>query len=642
MTQPLEFFAPGGPLARVLPGYEERPAQRRLSESVADVLDNGGLLLAEAGTGTGKTLAYLLPAVQADRRVVISTGTKNLQEQLVQKDLPLLARALGRELNVAVMKGRANYLCLLRFSSFGKAGSFKRREEIPVYQAVEAWATTTATGDRAEVADMPDSVEFWREVSAASENCIGTSCSLFDACFVTRMRQRALEADLVVVNHHLLCADLAVKDGNYGSVIPAYDTLILDEAHLIEDVATQYFGVQVSSHKIEELVRDVERELKAASLDARELRAEAEGLRVRSERFFARLLRSRLGRLAPGWMNEAAAEESLGLLERLEGLRTALLALPDRPEPLTGLASRTLALTGEVAFLMRAESDDHVYFVETRGRGVFLRAMPIDVSGRLKQLLFSQMRAAVLTSASLAVDGGFSYMKDRLGIEPSDELLLASPFRYEEQALLYVPKDMPEPLSPEFVDHAAEEVERLLKLSRGRAFVLFTSYANMNAVAERIAGRISYPILIQGEAPKAQLLDAFRATPHAVLLATASFWQGVDVAGEQLSCVIVDKLPFASPGDPVVAARIERLRARGHNAFGEYQVPVAVLMLKQGLGRLIRTASDHGILAVLDSRLVRKSYGRRFLESLPPARLVHDLDEVARFMGAEADPDPLR
>ena len=632
MTPPSSFFGRNGPLSRVLPGYEERPAQRKLSEAVAEVLDAGGLLLAEAGTGTGKTLAYLLPAVELGRRVVVSTGTKNLQEQLVQKDIPILAQALGRELSVAVMKGRANYLCLLRFSSFAKAGSFRRLEEVPVYRAVEAWAPETQTGDRAEVADMPDVVDFWREVSAASENCIGQSCSLFESCFVTRMRQRALEADLVVVNHHLLCADLAVKDGSYGQVIPAYDTLILDEAHLIEDVATQYFGVHVSSFRVEELARDVERELKAAKLDAREVRAEVEGVRLRGDRLFGLLSRGRGGRLAPGWMDARIAEESLGLMQRLEGLRTVLLAVPDRPEALFGLAGRALALAGELAFLMRADADDHVYFVETRGRGVFLRAMPIDVSGRLKAVLFDEVRAAVLTSATLAVDGGFTYVKDRLGIEPTAELLLASPFRYEEQALLYVPRDGPEPQAPEFVDHVAEEVVRLLGLSRGRAFVLFTSYANMNAVASLIAGRVDYPLLIQGEAPKAQLLDTFRATPHAVLLATTSFWQGVDVAGDQLSCVIVDKLPFASPGDPVVSARIERLRSRGQNAFGEYQVPVAVLMLKQGLGRLIRSATDRGILAVLDSRLLRKQYGRRFLESLPPTRLTHDLDEVARFM----------
>jgi ATP-dependent DNA helicase DinG len=633
VTDPAVFFSRNGPLARVLPGYEERPAQRKLAQAVAEVLDAGGLLLAEAGTGTGKTLAYLLPAVDLGRRVVVSTGTKNLQEQLVQKDIPILAQALGRSLNVAVMKGRANYLCLLRLSSFAKAGSFRRLEEVPIYRAVEAWAHETSTGDRTEVADMPDTVDFWRDVSAASENCIGQSCSLFESCFVTRMRQRALEADIVVVNHHLLCADLAVKDGSYGRVIPSYDTLVLDEAHLVEDVATQYFGVHVSSHRVEELARDVERELKAANLDARDVRAETEGVRLRGDRLFGLLSRSRAGRLGPGWMSTRVAEESLGLLQRLEGLRTALLAVPDRGEALTGLAGRTLALSGELAFLLRAETDDHVYFVETRGRGVFLRAMPIDVSERLKDLLFEEVRAAVLTSATLAVDGGFDYVKERLGLQPTDELLLASPFRYEEQAVLYVPTRMPEPQSPEFVDHAAEEIVRLLELSRGRAFVLFTSYANMNAVAERIAGRVDYPLLMQGEAPKAQLLDSFRETPHAVLLATASFWQGVDVAGEQLSCVIIDKLPFASPGDPVVSARIERLRSSGQNAFGEYQVPVAVLMLKQGLGRLIRTATDRGILAVLDSRLLHKPYGRRFLESLPPARLVHDLDEVARFMG---------
>ena len=373
-----------------------------------------------------------------------------------------------------------------------------------------------------------------------------------------------------------------MKDGSYGQVIPSYDTLVLDEAHLIEDVATQYFGVHVSSHRVEELARDVERELKAGKLDARDVRAEVEGVRLRGDRLFGLLSRGRAGRLGPGWMTDRVAEESLGLLQRLEGLRTALLAVPDRPETLTGLAGRALALASELAFLMRADTDDHVYFVETRGRGVFLRAMPIDVSERLKDVLFDEVRAAVLTSATLAVDGGFTYVKDRLGIQPTEELLLASPFHYEEQAVLYVPADMPEPQSPQFVDHAAQQVVRLLELSRGRAFVLFTSYANMNAVASLIAGRVDYPLLIQGEAPKAQLLDTFRGTPHAVLLATASFWQGVDVAGEQLSCVIIDKLPFASPGDPVVSARIERLRSRGQNAFGEYQVPVAVLSRSRG------------------------------------------------------------
>jgi ATP-dependent DNA helicase DinG len=387
----------------------------------------------------------------------------------------------------------------------------------------------------------------------------------------------------------------------------------------------------VSSHKFDDLCRDVERELRAARLDARDVLAEVESLRLRADRLFKLLSLGRGRRLGPDWMGPQEAEESSALLSRLAGLRTAILALPQRPEPLAGLAGRAQALATETGFVLQAEEDTHVYFVEARGRGVFLRATPIDVSQRLKDLLFEPVRAAVLTSATLAVDGGFQYLKDRLGLQEARELLLASPFDFARQAVLYVPRRMPDPRAPTFVDRAADEVARLLEISRGRAFVLFTSYAHLNAVAERLAGAVPYPILMQGEAPKPVLLDLFRRTPNAVLLATASFWQGVDVVGEQLSCVIIDKLPFASPSDPVVSARIDRLRHRGGNPFSDYQVPVAVLMLKQGLGRLIRSATDRGILAVLDSRLVEKSYGRRFLASLPAAQLVHDVDDVRRW-----------
>jgi ATP-dependent DNA helicase DinG len=549
-TTAASFFGGGGRLARALPGYEERPAQRALSEAVESTLARGGLLLAEAGTGTGKTLAYLLPAAELGRRVVVSTGTKNLQEQLVHKDLPILARALGRDLEVAVMKGRGNYLCLLRFRSFAEAGSFRRLEEVPLFRAVSAWAPGTETGDRAEIEDLPDGAEFWREISAASENCIGQACPEFDPCFVTRMRQRALAADIVVVNHHLLCADLAVKDGSYGQVIPPYDSVVLDEAHLLEDVATQYFGVQASSYRVDEIGRDVERELKAAALDAREVRVEVESLRDRSERFFRMLAQAQGRTLRPGWMPGVIAEQARAFLSRLEGLKTALLAVPDRPESLSGLAARAETLRAEVRFVLEAEDPDHVCFVEVRGRGVFLKATPIDVSERLQEQLFGAVRAAVLTSATLAVDGRFEYLKSRLGIARAEELVLPSPYAFAEQAVLYVPRRMPEPRAPAFVERAAEEVLRLVELNRGRAFVLFTSYANMNAVAALVAGRTAYPILIQGEAPKALLLETFRQTPGAVLFATASFWQGVDVVGDQLSCVVVDKLPFASPPTP--------------------------------------------------------------------------------------------
>lgn len=621
----------------MLPAYEDRPTQRRLASAVEETLREGGLLLAEAGTGTGKTLAYLLSAAQADRRVVVSTGTKNLQEQLVAKDIPLLARALGREIPVAVMKGRGNYVCRLRLKSFAEAGSFRRLDEVPLFRAVEQWATRTETGDRAEITDLPDSVDFWREVSASSENCIGRSCPEFDACWVTRMRQKALEADVVVVNHHLLCADLSVRDGDFGAVIPEYDTVVLDEAHMLEEVASSYFGLQVSSYRVEDLCRDVERELRAEKRDAPEIFAEVASVRLRAEPLFRMLGAGRAsgrgeGRLRPGWMSPALAETASALLLRLSGLATAIEATDGAGEGLAGLAARAVSLRADLAFLLSAEDDGHVFFTETRGRAVALRATPIDVSARLREMLFDRVRSAVLTSATLAVDGRFDYLKARLGITEARELLLPSPFDYAQQAVLYVPRRMPDPRSPAFVERAAEETVRLLRLSRGRAFVLFTSYANLGAVVDRVAGRIDYPILVQGEAPKPVLLETFRATPHAVLFATASFWQGVDVAGEQLSCVIIDKLPFASPGDPVVSARIDRLRHAGGDPFGEYQVPVAILTLKQGLGRLIRTASDRGILAVLDSRLVERHYGRRFLASLPPARLVHDLAHAEAFV----------
>ncbi len=616
----------------MLDKYEERPAQAQLSEAVAETLRRGGVLLAEAGTGTGKTLAYLLPAVELGRRVVVSTGTKNLQEQLVGKDLPLLADTLGRDLNVALMKGRGNYLCLQRFRSFRDSGSFRRKDELPLFSAIEAWAPKTVSGDRSEIEDLPDSVDFWREISATSENCIGQTCADFEACWVTKMRQRALEADLVVVNHHLLCADLAIKDVGFGQVIPEYDTLILDEAHLLEDVATQYFGVSVSSYRVEELTRDVERELKAARMDAREVLREVEAVRLRADRMFRSLARGAGRRLAPGWMTEAVGDEAAALLLRMEGLRTAILAVLDRPEPLTALAGRAQELRQQMHFVFAADDDAHVFFVEVRGRGVSLKATPIDVSARLRESLFGELRAAVLTSATLALDGRFDYLKARLGLRDTKDLQLPSPFHYEEQAVLYVPRRMPDPRSPDFVERAADEVRALLERSRGRAFVLFTSYANMNAVAARLAGGLPYPILIQGEAPKPVLLEQFKRTPGAVLFATVSFWQGVDVVGDQLSCVIIDKLPFASPSDPVVSARIDHLKSLGDDPFSDYQVPVAILMLKQGLGRLIRSASDRGILAVLDSRLLERSYGRRFLDSLPPARLVHDLEALADFV----------
>jgi ATP-dependent DNA helicase DinG len=626
------LFGAEGALARVLPDYEERAGQAQLSEAVGSTLREGGVLLAEAGTGTGKTLAYLAPAVELGRRCDLDRDQEPAGAAPLQGH-PLLARALGRDLSVAVMKGRGNYLCLLRFRSFTQAGSFRRLEEIPLFRAVEEWAPGTQSGDRSEIEDMPDSVEFWREVAASSENCIGQSCPDFADCFVTRMRERALQADIVIVNHHLLCADLAVKQSSYGEVIPAYDTLILDEAHLLEDVATQYFGAAVSSHRVEDLCHDVERELKAAKLDAREVRAETEGVRYRSDRLFRLLALGRGRRLGEAWASPQVTEESSALLLRLAGLKTAILALPERPESVTAVAGRAQALAEDLGFLLQANDDSHVYFVEVRGRGVYLKATPIDVSARLQELLF---RTAPLRGADL----GHAHRGRRL-------LLPEGPARHHRGHRAAAPVALRLRAPGGALRAAADAGIRAIppswaapprrswgcsSCSRGRAFVLFTSYQNMHAVADELAGRIAFPLLMQGEAPKQALLETFRTTPGAVLLATASFWQGVDVVGEALSCVIVDKLPFASPADPVVAARIDRLRKNGGDPFQEYQVPVAVLMLKQGLGRLIRSAADRGVLAVLDSRLVERGYGRRFLQSLPPVRLIHELADAEGYL----------
>lgn len=632
------FFGPDGRLAAVFPSYEERISQQQLCLAIAETITHGGILLAEAGTGTGKTVAYLVPAIAAGKRIVISTGTKNLQDQLVDKDIPLVAEALGREVRVALMKGRGNYLCRLRFASFQTSGQFHKMDEIPLFRTVEEWAKETVVGDRAEIDGLPDSVHFWREISASSENCIGQKCAEYQRCFVTEMRKRGAEAEIVVVNHHLLVADLAVRENDYGEVIPAYDVLILDEAHQLEAAATQHFGAQVSWNRTEELCRDIERELAAARIDSPEVLAEVANLRNRAERFFKVLTREAGRRLRAKWVTTALEEDANAFALRLEGVKTALAVLGDRPEPVRALEGRAMELRDHLLFILKAEDHTHVYFAEARGRNVVLRATPIDVSRILKEKLFDQVFGAVLTSATLTVDRNFAYIRSRLGIEGDHtaDLALESPFDFSKQAVLYLPPGVPDPREAGFIDRAVDEIADIVEITEGRAFVLFTSYANLQAAAERLASRIRYPILVQGEESRARLLQLFRRKKNPVLLATSSFWQGVDVAGDQLSAVIIDKLPFASPSEPVVAARIERINAQGGNAFSDYQVPEAVLMLKQGLGRLIRTATDRGILAVLDSRLTTKGYGKRFLASLPPARQITSIQQVRDFFHAEA------
>jgi ATP-dependent DNA helicase DinG len=656
-----EVFERDGALARTLAGFEPRPAQREMAITVASTMSEDGVALVEAGTGTGKTLAYLVPAILSGKRVLVSTGTKNLQEQIVEKDLPVLMKVLDRPFTATVMKGRGNYLCLHRYQAM-KSGGLPRQQRLGGFgqpgtevderillPILDRWVATTRTGDRAELRDLPDDLPLWSEISASAENCLGSTCPQFNECYVTLMRQRANDSDLVIVNHHLLFADAAVRQGNYGAVIPERDIAILDEAHQLEDVATSYFGLSVSNYRVDDLMRDVERAMAAWPAPERRDAVQRMASRVqdRSRQLFDALQPGRrVGeervRITPDALVDV---QPLGqaLLGTLEGLEAQLQLLKDAPsdeagavrpavlEDVIALATRMGALRVELTILLRASDQDFVFFLETRGRGLFLRAAPIDVSRIVADEVVDRFKATVLTSATLAVDGRFEYVRKRLGIRRAREARLASEFDYQQQAILYLPRRMPLPRDPAFADAAARECLEILRRTAGRAFVLFTSYAMLRAVEPLLRAGLSYPLLVQGTAPRGALLDEFRYTPHAVLLATSSFWQGVDVVGEQLSCVIVDKLPFASPGDPVTAARMEALTAHGADPFGEYQVPLAILTLLQGLGRLIRHRSDRGVLAILDPRLKTMGYGRRFLDSLPPAPVVHDLDAIRRF-----------
>jgi ATP-dependent DNA helicase DinG len=659
-TRVRSIFAAEGPLVRSLSAFEARPAQRAMADAVAEALESGRVLLVEAGTGTGKTLAYLIPALLSGRRVLVSTGTKNLQEQIVDKDLPVVAETIGRSFTATVMKGRSNYLCLHRFQAL-KTGDLARQQRLGGFGAkghevderillpmLERWAAETETGDRAELADLPEDLPLWTDLAASAENCLGTTCAHYQDCFVTRMRQRAAESDLVIVNHHLLFADAAVREGNYGAVIPDCDAAVLDEAHQLEDVATQYFGIVVSTYRLEELVRDARRVM--AGWPEAERRENvikiADRLDDRARRFFQQLEPvRRVGDERVRVTAESLADvqdTGLALLGNLEALEAALFLLKDasaggetvRPSVLEDvllIAARTQAIRSDLRTLLHAGDPDLVFFLEVRGRGVFLRAAPIDVSRVVREHLLERFQATVLTSATLTVDAQFDYVRRRLGIRRATELRLPSEFDYASQALLYLPRRMPPPRDPGFAQAAANECLEILRRTEGRAFVLFTSYAVLRAVEPTLAERLGYPLLVQGRAPRSALIDEFRVTPHAVLLATSSFWQGVDVMGDALSCVIIDKLPFASPGDPVTAARMEALSAAGGDAFGDYQVPLAILTLLQGLGRLIRHRQDRGVLAVLDPRLRTMGYGRRFLASMPPAPVTHDLDAISRF-----------
>jgi ATP-dependent DNA helicase DinG len=628
-----KVFGPGGWLSRCHPNYEYRRGQLEMAESVEAASDNRRHLIVEAGTGTGKTLAYLVPMMRSGRRVVISTGTKNLQEQLFFKDIPFLKK-LFPDVRVALMKGRQNYLCRQKLYDIEKQPVLNGLDEVSQYPRLREWEAKTEAGDRAELPWLPDSSELWTKVDARRETCTGQKCPQFERCFITLMHQRAAASDLIIVNHHLFFADLALRGTEVASLLPDYEALVFDEAHDIEDVATQYFGLQVSNYRVEELARDTEAALKLKELKSAEVLQALAELRRRADLFFELFpkadARSNFDHRDAFLKTHGGAYGRL--LNALVRLETELGRLKDRPEEVNNLMRRAVELRQGFQAVMESNDRGMVYWWERRGRGLFLEATPIDVSPILRQRLFESVNTVILTSATLAVGGNFTFLKRRLGIENAKERILDSHFDYPSQAMLYTPLHLPDPREPTFTPLAAEEVVQLLKATRGRAFVLFTSHQQMREVFERVRPQLRYPMLIQGSMPRTEMLERFRNTPHAVLFGTSSFWQGVDVQGEQLSAVVIDRLPFAVPTDPVIAARIQQINEEGGSAFMDYQVPQAVLALKQGFGRLIRSQTDRGVLAILDHRMMRKHYGKTFLESLPRYRMTNRLDEVRGFM----------
>jgi ATP-dependent DNA helicase DinG len=621
-----DFFSPNGLLSKKLEDYEPRPSQERMAEIVTQALEGRHHAIVEAGTGTGKTLAYLAPALMHGQRLMVSTGTKALQDQIFYKDIPLLERILGRKIRAAYLKGRNNYLCKLKLHTSQEDGLFTPLE-LDNYGEIKAWAEKTETGDRAELDGISDDDELWARLDARRDRCLGSRCEEFESCFLTLMRQKAMEADIVVVNHHLFFADLAIRGSEMAQILPDYTAVIFDEAHDLEDIATGYFGFHVSNYRLQELLFD------ARSL-AHQMEVQIEGplnaLSRVSDHFFGRFLLLRDGRHPLPELDDIDP-----LINELSELRRCFRKQLDASGEWENLARRSGELSSELEVFKNGNPDNYVSWLDRRGRGVFLEACPIDVSPLLRENLFEKVPTCVLTSATLTVGGSTAYMQSRIGLRDVLGETLSTEFDFQKQAALYIPTDLPDYRSAEYLGKASDEIENILAISRGRAFVLFTSYQQMQACYKILAPRLPYPTLLQGRTSRSRLLEAFRNKENAVLFATSSFWQGIDVKGDALSCVIVDKLPFQVPSDPLVQARIHQIEIDGGNAFSDYQVPAAILRLKQGFGRLIRSRTDRGILAILDSRLRTKGYGKLFLASLPDYSIVDRVEELEKFIADE-------
>ena len=638
MREISEILGPDGLLSQCLEGFTCRPQQQEMAEQVSRVIEQGGVLITEAGTGTGKTFAYLVPALLSGRKVIISTGTKNLQDQLFHRDLPLIRDALAMPTDLALLKGRANYLCSHRMETALLEGRLNSREMVDQLMQVQRWAGRTKQGDIAELNSIPEDARIWPLVTSTNDNCLGAECPSYSSCHLVEARKRAQEADLVVINHHLLCADFSLKEEGFGELLPDADCFIVDEAHQLPEVASNFFGTTVSGRQLLELVRDTESEYVKEAGDLKEIPQQAAklGKQVRDFRL-AFGIDVRRAAWSEVINDERISSALKRVREELETLAGLLEAVQGRGKGLDSCLARCEQLEVDLAALSDDEREGEILWFETQRQSFRLNRTPLEISTLFKAQMERYQGGWIFTSATLAVGENFHHFQRQLGLDEAETALWGSPFDYPGQALWFVPRGLPEPRSPDYTRTLVEEVAiPVLEASKGRAFLLFTSHRALREAAELLEGRIDYLILIQGSAPKGELLTRFREAGNAVLLGTASFWEGVDVRGDALSCVIIDKLPFASPGDPVLQARIEALRRSGGNPFMEFQVPQAAIALKQGAGRLIRDISDRGVLVVCDPRLLRRGYGQVFLDSMPPMARTRDIADVERFFSDTA------
>lgn len=634
-----KYFGPDGILASTVQDFEYRKVQLEMAEAVFECFRSETPLIVEAGTGTGKTLAYLIPALASGRKVVVSTGTKALQDQILDNEIPFLKKHINPKLHAVCLKGRRNYLCRRRFLEFCYQPTLWSRDEAKLFRRFQKWAATSDTGDRAEIEWLPDDFRTWNEVCSTSDQCLGQQCSEFARCHLTRLRNDAAHANILLVNHHLFFADLALRRKGLGEVLPEYEAVVFDEAHLLEDVIGEYFGVHFSSFALVQLAQDLLKECArdAKKLDLKQIVTAAQQLEVLGRLFHHNLFQAANG---PGRYRFDPSKVGGDFFAAFDQITHVLSELPamiqpaaEKAEGLACAARRCSDLSTALQFVMDQKDESFVYWNEVTPQAAFVNATPVDVAPVLKDSLFSSVSAVVMTSATLSVAGGFEFLRTSLGV-PSEtrELLLRSPFEYERQAIAYIPSRFPAPNDSTFCAKMAEQASEIIEKNRGRTLFLFTSYRNMHEVFRLFDGKISFPLLLQGRKAKRALLQEFRTRIDSVLLATSSFWQGIDVPGEALSCVVIDKLPFEVPDDPVTAAKVDRISRNGGNAFYEYQVPRAAIQLKQGIGRLIRTSTDRGIIAIFDSRMLTKSYGQVFVKSLPPCRVVHSLDEIEAFL----------